>query len=62
MNCIFNKLLQMFDGKMLVNGDTIALDGSNIWVLKTAKVNSLNRGLKLCWLIIDAQTRSYVAD
>lgn len=42
MNCIFGKLFQALDEKSLVNCHVIALDGSNIRVLKAAGAKKIS--------------------
>lgn len=57
INCIFNKLLQMLDAKMLVDWDAIALDGSNIRALKAAagaKKNTPMNSVVMGWVALEA--------
>jgi len=57
INCIFNKLLQILDGKRWVDWDAIALDGSNIRALKAAagaKKNTPMNSAVMGWVALEA--------
>ena len=57
INCIFNRLLQILDGKRLVDWGAIALDGSNIRALKAAagaKKNTPMNSAVMGWVALEA--------